>query len=33
VFTYSVNDAGLLANLRGYWNVDVMKFGQDSQGN
>ena len=30
VFTYRVNDAGLLTNLRGYWNMDAMKFG--SQG-
>jgi steroid delta-isomerase len=28
VFTYRVNDAGLLTNLRGYWNMDAMKFGQ-----
>jgi steroid delta-isomerase len=28
VFTYRVNDAGLLTNLRGYWNVDVMKIEQ-----
>ena len=27
VFTYRVNDAGLLTNLRGYWNMDAMKFG------
>jgi steroid Delta-isomerase len=26
VFTYRVNDAGLLTNLRGYWNLDMMKF-------
>jgi steroid delta-isomerase len=24
VFTYRVNDAGLLTNLRGYWNMDAM---------
>lgn len=29
VFTYRVNDDGLLTNLRGYWNVDVMKIVQD----
>jgi steroid delta-isomerase len=29
VFTYRVNDAGLLTNLRGYWNLDVMSFGKD----
>jgi steroid delta-isomerase len=28
VFTYRVNDAGLLTNLRGYWNVDMMQFAQ-----
>jgi steroid Delta-isomerase len=28
-FTYRVNDDGLLTNLRGYWNVDVMKIVQD----
>jgi steroid delta-isomerase len=26
VFTYHVNDAGLLTNLRGYWNADAMKI-------
>jgi len=25
VFTYKVNEAGLLTNLRGYWNMDSMK--------
>jgi steroid delta-isomerase len=25
VFTYKVNDAGLLTNLRGFWNMDMMK--------
>lgn len=29
VFTYRVNDAGLITNLRGYWNLDVMKFGKE----
>jgi steroid Delta-isomerase len=29
VFTYRVNDAGLIANMRGYWNLDMMKFGQE----
>jgi steroid Delta-isomerase len=24
VFTYRVNDAGLLTSLRGYWNMDAM---------
>ena len=28
VFTYRVNDAGLITNMRGYWNLDMMKFGQ-----
>ena len=23
------NDAGLITNLRGYWNMDMMKFGQE----
>jgi steroid delta-isomerase len=31
VFTYKVNDAGLITNLRGYWNVAAMRFGQDEQ--
>jgi steroid delta-isomerase len=30
IFTYRVDDAGLLTNLRGYWNMDVMQFGQES---
>jgi steroid Delta-isomerase len=29
VFTYRVNLAGLITNLRGYWNTDVMKFGEE----
>ncbi len=28
IFTYRLNDEGLISNLRGYWNMDVMKFGQ-----
>ena len=28
VFTYRVNDDGLIANMRGYWNMDGMQFGQ-----
>jgi steroid Delta-isomerase len=28
IFTYRVNKAGLLTNLRGYWNMDMMQFGQ-----
>lgn len=29
VFTYRVNQAGLIANMRGYWNLDMMKFGKE----
>jgi steroid Delta-isomerase len=29
VFTYKVNDAGLITNLRGYWNMEAMEFGQE----
>ncbi len=29
VFTYTVNDAGLITNMRGYWNLDMMEFGQE----
>ena len=29
VFTYRVNDAGLITNMRGYWNLDVMEFGKE----
>lgn len=32
VFTYAVDDAGLLTNLRGYWNMDAMKISQIEQG-
>ncbi|MFN8089783.1 MAG: nuclear transport factor 2 family protein [Mycobacterium sp.] len=28
VFTYRLNDDGLLSNLRGYWNMDGMQFAQ-----
>lgn len=28
VFTYRVNDDGLIANLRGYWNLEGMQFGK-----
>jgi steroid Delta-isomerase len=31
VFTYKVNDAGLLTNLRGYWNMDAMQFTQSDK--
>ena len=33
VFTYRVNDAGLLTNLRGYWNMDAMEFGSEDDSN
>jgi steroid Delta-isomerase len=29
VFTYRVNDDGLITNMRGYWNMDAMTFGKD----
>jgi steroid Delta-isomerase len=29
VFTYRVDEAGLLANLRGYWNLDMMAFSRE----
>jgi steroid Delta-isomerase len=29
VFTYRVDDAGLITNMRGYWNLDAMTFGED----
>ena len=32
VFTYKVNDDGLLTNLRGYWNMHMMKPVQDGEG-
>jgi steroid delta-isomerase len=32
IFTYRVNDAGLITNMRGYWNMDVMQFGQEAKG-
>jgi steroid delta-isomerase len=28
VFCYRVDDAGLITNLRGYWNLEAMTFGQ-----
>jgi steroid delta-isomerase len=31
VFTYRVDDAGLITNLRGYWNMDAMQFAQEGQ--
>jgi steroid Delta-isomerase len=32
IFTYKVNDAGLLTNLRGYWNMDMMKPVKEGEG-
>jgi steroid Delta-isomerase len=32
VFTYRVDDAGLITNLRGYWNMDSMTFSQNETG-
>lgn len=29
VFTYKVNDDGLITNLRGYWNLEAMQFAQE----
>ena len=29
VFTYRVNNAGLITNMRGYWNLEIMKFGKE----
>ncbi len=31
VFTYRVDDAGLITNLRGYWNMDAMTFGSTGE--
>jgi steroid delta-isomerase len=28
VFTYKLNDVGLISNLRGYWSMDQMQFEQ-----
>ncbi|MCH9667714.1 MAG: nuclear transport factor 2 family protein [Actinomycetia bacterium] len=28
VFTYRVDDAGLITNLRGYWNMDALQVSQ-----
>ena len=28
VFTYKVNDEGLITNLRGYWNIEAMQFAE-----
>jgi steroid Delta-isomerase len=29
VFTYKVNDAGLITNMRGYWNLEMMQFAKE----
>lgn len=29
VFTYAVDGAGLISNMRGYWNLEMMTFGQE----
>jgi len=29
VFTYRVNDAGQIANMRGYWNLEAMTFANE----
>jgi steroid delta-isomerase len=31
VFAYRVNEDGLLANMRGWWNMDAMVFAQETQ--
>ncbi len=31
IFTYKVNDEGLLTNLRGFWNMDMMKPVKDGE--
>jgi steroid Delta-isomerase len=31
IFTYKVNNDGLLTNLRGYWNMDMMNAVQDGE--
>jgi len=31
LFTYLVNDAGKLTNLRGYWEMDDMRFEKDGE--
>jgi steroid Delta-isomerase len=28
IFTYRLNEDGLLTNLRGYWNLEMMEFNQ-----
>ncbi len=31
IFTYRVNDAGKITNLRGYWNMGIMEFQQPGE--
>jgi steroid Delta-isomerase len=31
VFTYRVDEAGLIANMRGYWNLEGMVFAQEDK--
>lgn len=31
VFSYRVNDDGLITNLRGFWNMDAMTFGEEDE--
>jgi steroid delta-isomerase len=31
IFTYKVDDGGLLTNLRGYWNLDMMQPVEEGQ--
>lgn len=31
VFTYKVNDEGLITNLRGFWNLEAMVFAQEDE--
>ena len=32
VFCYRVDDDGLITNMRGYWNLEGMQFGQSTTG-
>jgi steroid Delta-isomerase len=32
VFTYHVDEAGLITNMRGYWHMDAMTFTQPDKG-
>ncbi len=33
VFTYRVDDGGLITNLRGYWNMDALQFAEPEKTN